>query len=224
MQVNFYIKEKFKDPSKLTQSQISKIGNVAKYLEEGYPRDYLIGNSEFYGRKFFVDQRVLIPRMETEVLIDTIKELNLSDGSILCDLGTGSGCIGISLAMLNESFIVFGVEISEEAILVARKNDLTYMKKNFFLIQSNWASCFQENSIDCIISNPPYICKKEQFKMAQNVTDFEPHLALFVDDNSPLIFYDAIKKIISLILNSNGLCFLEIKALPTPLIQSHFRI
>ena len=81
--VNFYIKEKFKDPSKLTQSQISKIGNVAKYLEVGYPRDYLIGNSEFYGRKFFVDQRVLIPRLETEVLIDTIKSLNLSDGSIL---------------------------------------------------------------------------------------------------------------------------------------------
>jgi Methylase of polypeptide chain release factors len=109
--INFYIKEKFKDSSKFTQSQISNIENVAKSLEEGYPRDYLIGNSEFYGRKYFVDQRVLIPRPETEVLVDTIKSLNLSDGSILCDLGTGSGCIGISLAMLNESFIVFGVDI-----------------------------------------------------------------------------------------------------------------
>ena len=79
----------------------------------------------------FVDQRVLIPRPETEVLVDTIKSLNLSDGSILCDLGTGSGCIGISLAMLNESFIVFGVDISEEAILVARENDLTYIEKKF---------------------------------------------------------------------------------------------
>ena len=84
--INFYIKEKFQDSSKFTQSQISKIENVAKSLEDGYPRDYLIGNSEFYGRKYFVDQRVLIPRPETEVLVDTIKSLNLSDGSILCDL------------------------------------------------------------------------------------------------------------------------------------------
>ena len=159
--VNFYIKEKFKDLSKLTQSQISKIGNVAKYLEVGCPRDYLIGNSEFYGRKFFVDQRVLIPRVETEVLIDTIKSLNLSDGSILCDLGTGSGCIGISLAMLNKSFIVFGVDISKDAIQVARKNDLIHDKKNFFLIQSNWGACFQKDSIDCIVSNPPYIDKDD---------------------------------------------------------------
>ena len=80
--INFFIKEKFQDSSKFTQSQISKIGNVAKYLEEGYPRDYLIGNSEFYGRKFCVDQRVLIPRVETEVLIDTIKNLNLSQKDI----------------------------------------------------------------------------------------------------------------------------------------------
>ena len=129
--INFYIKEKFQDSSKLTQSQISKIENIAKSLEDGYPSDYLIGNSEFYGRKYFVDQRVLIPRPETEVLVDTIKSLILSDGSILCDLGTGSGCIGISLAMLNESFIVFGVDISEEAILVAKKERPNLHEKKF---------------------------------------------------------------------------------------------
>ena len=203
--INFYIKEKFKDSSKFTQSQINKIENVAKSLEEGYPRDYLIGNSEFYGRKYFVDQRVLIPRPETEVLVDTIKSLNLSDGSILCDLGTGSGCIGISLAMLNESFIVFGVDISDEAILVARKNDLTYMKKNFFLIQSNWASCFRENPIDCIISNPPYIDKDDS-----HLEDLkhEPLLAL-VSELHGLEAFEIISQQAKQLLKKDGLLLLE---------------
>ncbi len=173
--INFFIKEKFQDSTEFTQSQISKIEDIAKSLEEGYPRDYLIGNSEFYGRKYFVDQRVLIPRPETEVLIDILKSLNLADGSILCDLGTGSGCIGISLAMLNENFIVFGTDISEDAIRVARKNNLTYKKKNFFLIQSNWASCFQKDSIDCIISNPPYL-DKDDYHLAD--LKYEPISAL----------------------------------------------
>ena len=203
--INFYIKEKFKDSSKFTQSQINKIENVAKSLEEGYPRDYLIGNSEFYGRKYFVDQRVLIPRPETEVLVDTIKSLNLSDGSILCDLGTGSGCIGISLAMLNESFIVFGVDISEEAIQVARKNDQTFMKKNFFLIQSNWASCFQENSIDCIISNPPYIDKDDS-----HLADLkhEPSLAL-ISKLHGLEAFEIISQQAKQLLKKDGLLLLE---------------
>ena len=203
--VNFYIKEKFKDPSKLTQSQISKIGNVAKYLEVGYPRDYLIGNSEFYGRKFFVDRRVLIPRVETEVLIDTIKSLNLSDGSILCDLGTGAGCIGISLAMLNKSFIVFGVDISLDAIQVARKNDLIHDKKNFFLIQSNWGSCFQKDSIDCIISNPPYIDKDDPHL---GDLEYEP-LSALVSNLHGLEAFEIISQQAKKILKKGGLIIFE---------------
>ena len=203
--VNFYIKEKFKDPSKLTKSQISKIGNVAKYLEVGYPRDYLIGNSEFYGRKFFVDRRVLIPRVETEVLIDTIKSLNLSDGSILCDLGTGSGCIGISLAMLNKSFIVFGVDISIDAIQVARKNDLIHDKKNFFLIQSNWGACFQKDSIDCIISNPPYIDKDDPHL---GDLEYEP-LSALVSNLHGLEAFEIISQQAKKLLKKDGLILFE---------------
>ena len=116
-----------------------------------------------------------------------------------------SGCIGISLAMLNESFIVFGVDISEEAITVARKNDLTYMKKNFSLIQSNWASCFQENSIDCIISNPPYIDKDDS-----HLADLkhEPLLAL-VSELHGLEAFEIISQQAKPLLKKDGLLLLE---------------
>ena len=203
--INFFIKEKFQDSSKFTQSQTSKIEDIAKSLEEGYPRDYLIGNSEFYGKKYFVDQRVLIPRPETEVLIDILKSLNLADGSILCDLGTGSGCIGISLAMLNENFIVFGVDISEDAIRVARKNNLTHRKKNFFLIQSNWASCFQKNSIDCIISNPPYIDKDDSHL---GELEYEPSSALVANLHG-LEAFEIISQQAKKLLKKGGLILFE---------------
>ena len=203
--INFYIKEKFQDSSKLTKRQISKIENVAKYLEEGFPRDYLIGNSEFYGRNFLVDESVLIPRPETEVLIDIIKSLNLSNDSVLCDLGTGSGCIGISLAMLNKSFIVFGVDISDDAIKVARKNNFIYQEKNFFLIQSNWASCFQKDSIDCIISNPPYIDKNDY-----HLEDLkhEPLLAL-VSGSKGLEAFEIITQQAKQLLKKDGFLLFE---------------
>ena len=203
--INFYIKEKFQNASKFTKNQISEIKNVAKNLEDGFPRDYLIGNSEFYGRKFFIDQSVLIPRLETEVLIDIVKSLNLSDDSIFCDVGTGSGCIGISLAMLNKSFIVFGVDISEDAIQVARRNNLINKERNFFLIQSNWASCFQKDSLDCIISNPPYIDKNDP-----HLADlkYEPFLAL-VSNSDGLEAFEIISQQAKKLLKKDGLLLFE---------------
>ena len=107
--------------------------------------------------------------------------------------------------MLNESYIVFGVDISDEAILVARKNDLTYMKKNFFLIQSNWASCFQENSIDCIISNPPYIDKDDS-----HLADLkhEPLQAL-VSELNGLEAFEIISQQAKQLLKTDGLLLLE---------------
>ena len=203
--VNFYINEKILDASKLTISQKNKIKNVAKYLEHGYPRDYLIGNSEFYGRKFFVDKRVLIPRQETEVLIDAIKSLNLSDNSILCDVGTGSGCIGISLATLNKSFVVFGIDISQDAIQVARKNNLINEERNFFLIQSDWASCFQKDSIDCLISNPPYIDKSDP-----HLEDLkhEP-LSALVSNSNGLEAFKIISQQAKQLLKKNGFLLFE---------------
>ena len=203
--VNFYIKEKFQNSSKFTKNQISKIKNVAKNLEDGFPRDYLIGNSEFYGRKFFIDQSVLIPRSETEVLIDIVKSLNLPDDSIFCDVGTGSGCIGISLAMLNKSFIVFGVDISIDAIQVARKNDLIHDKKNFFLIQSNWGSCFQKDSIDCIISNPPYIDKDDPHL---GDLEYEP-LSALVSNLHGLEAFEIISQEAKKLLKKGGLILFE---------------
>ena len=203
--LNFYIKEKFQDSTELTQSQINEIKNVAKIMEDGFPRDYLIGNSEFYGRKFSVNQSVLIPRIETEILIDVVKSLSLPDGSILCDIGTGSGCIGITLAHINKSFIVFGVDISKNAIEVAKKNNLSNIENNFFLVQSNWASCFDENSIDCIVSNPPYIDKNDPHLVD---LQHEPSLALVSESNGFQAF-EIISKQATKLLKKDGYLLLE---------------
>ena len=203
--LNFYIKDKFQDPAELTQNQINEIKKVVKLLEDDFPRDYLIGNSEFYGRKFYVDQSVLIPRAETEILIDVVKNLNLPDNSILCDIGTGSGCIGITLALMNKSFIVFGVDISENAIEVAKKNSLSNKENNFFLVQSNWASCFLENSINCIVSNPPYIDKNDP-----HLEDLqhEPPLAL-ISESYGLQAFEVISKQAKKLLKDGGFLLLE---------------
>ncbi len=203
--LNFYIKDKFQDPAELTQNQINEIKKVVKLLEDDFPRDYLIGNSEFYGRKFYVDQSVLIPRAETEILIDVVKNLDLPDNSILCDIGTGSGCIGITLALMNKSFIVFGVDISENAIEVAKKNSLSNKENNFFLVQSNWASCFLENSINCIVSNPPYIDKNDP-----HLEDLqhEPPLAL-ISESYGLQAFEVISKQAKKLLKDGGFLLLE---------------
>lgn len=180
-------------------------------LQQNEPIQYILGRSCFFGLEFLVTPSVLIPRPETEELVAwVVKHYNKSKSLRILELGTGSGCVAITLAKEFPNAHVYAMDISFEALKVARANaqknqvDITFFKGDILNFNS------PHKDFDIVISNPPYICKKEEFKMAQNVTDFEPHLALFVDDNSPLIFYDAIKKIISLILNSNGLCFLEI--------------
>ena len=155
------------------------------------PLQYVSGVADFYGRRFRVAPGSLIPRPETEELVDLIVKENQIEKPKVLDVGVGSGCIAIALA-LELKGEVFGTDISEEALSIARSN-ADRLNVTVDLIQSNILSeHLPVNELDILVSNPPYIPQKEFEKMAKNVTDYEPKLALFVPDDDPLIFYKRI--------------------------------
>lgn len=182
-----------------------------KRLKSNEPIQYVLGYTHFFGHKFKVSSSVLIPRPETEELISWIFECyNKNDSIKILDLGTGSGCIAITLAKYFSNSKVFALDISSDALKIARTN----AKKHDVEISFNKADILNlkivNENYDLIVSNPPYVCKNEISKMAPNVLEHEPHLALFVEDSTPLIFYEAIKQITLSNLSSKGFCFLEI--------------
>ena len=134
------------------------IEKFLKQKEEGIPLDYILNSSKFYEYEFFVDSRVLIPRPETEIIVDYVNNHFSSSINVL-DAGTGSGCIGISIALQNPSFKVYGSDYSEDAIGVAFTNKYNLEVKNFSLILADWLSCFKTKCFDLIVSNPPYIAE-----------------------------------------------------------------
>jgi release factor glutamine methyltransferase len=198
--------------------------NIIERINSHEPIQYILGETEFYGRKFLVNESVLIPRPETEELvkyiIDTRKNLisHISSQrrtvpiSQVLDLGTGSGCIAISLAKELPDSQVFAYDISEKALEMAQKNAELNNAKVIFekvdILDSPFSILHSPFSI--IVSNPPYVTKQEIERMQKNVLDFEPHLALFVEDVDPLIFYEAIADIAWNNLNNNGLVAVEI--------------
>ncbi len=134
------------------------IEKFLKQKEEGIPLDYILNSSKFYEYEFYVDSRVLIPRPETEIMVDYVNNHFSSPINVL-DVGTGSGCIGISIALQNPSFKVYGSDYSEDAIDVALTNKNNLDVKNFSPIHANWLSCFKTKCFDLIVSNPPYIAE-----------------------------------------------------------------
>lgn len=198
--------------------------NIIERINSHEPIQYILGETEFYGRKFLVNESVLIPRPETEELvkyiIDTRKNLisHISSQrrtvpiSQVLDLGTGSGCIAISLAKELPDSQVFAYDISEKALEMAQKNAELNNAKVIFekvdILDSRFSILHSPFSI--IVSNPPYVTKQEIERMQKNVLDFEPHLALFVENSEPLIFYEAIADIAWNNLNNNGLVAVEI--------------
>lgn len=189
--------------------------DIQERLLQHEPIQYILGKADFYGLKFQVDRNVLIPRQETEELVywilETIqKEIKHSNLTIL-DIGTGSGCIPITLKKKMPQLNVSAVDISPEALTIAKSNAALYKTPIEFiqtdiLNQNDWQ---QFRQFDIIVSNPPYIPLREQAVMFPNVTGFEPHLALFVQDENPLIFYDAIADFAKIHLNANGYLFFE---------------
>ena len=187
-------------------------------LSEGTPIQYILGKTFFYHLELEVNPAVLIPRPETEELVAMIlKNLTLLRSSALTvskilDIGTGSGAIAIALAKNMTNAEVWATDVSEEALETAKKNAIQCKVKVNFLphdILHDEVSFLPDN-LDVIVSNPPYIPHSEQKKMHRNVVEYEPETALFVPDENPLLFYDAIAKTAQKILRKGGVLYFEI--------------
>ena len=191
----------------LNKSQLSKIKQIVAELKTHKPIQYILGKTEFYGLKIKVNEHTLIPRPETEQLVDWILKENFVTA---LDIGTGSGCIPIALAK-NTDAKVLAIDVSEDALLIAEENaknnevEIDFIHQD--ILQTNYLQ-----KVDLIVSNPPYVLESEKEKMQENVLDYEPELALFVEDKNPLIFYKKIASLAFNFLNENGKLFFEINA------------
>lgn len=182
--------------------------SVLEGLKAHKPIQYLLGEAFFYGSVFRVNEAVLIPRPETEELVDWILEMPAIATAVI-DFGTGSGCIAISLKKHLEDASVTAVDISEEALRIASENArINQTEVNF--IHADILTFQSAAKFDIIVSNPPYITERERAAMAQNVLAHEPHLALFVTNERPLLFYEAVADFALRNLKENGSLFFEI--------------
>ncbi|MHB8206886.1 peptide chain release factor N(5)-glutamine methyltransferase [Mucilaginibacter sp.] len=200
----------------ITIEQAERLNTILTRLQTGEPVQYLLGHTEFYGLPFKVNPSVLIPRPETEELVDwaltSVGSCKLAVSNIL-DIGTGSGCIAISLKKNLPNTSVSAIDISSGALETAKQNaDLNEVKVDFIQddILNSKISGQGNEKVEVIISNPPYVTLYDKTQMHTNVTDFEPHSALFVPEDDPLIFYKAIADFALNNLIDNGLLFLEI--------------
>ena len=188
-------------------------GGFLNELKKEVPIQYLLGKTNFYGLDFEVNENVLIPRPETEELVEWIINEN-KDGKSkkikVLDIGTGSGCIAISLAKNLPNVEVYGIDVSKKAIETAKRNainnnvDIIFMYQN--ILDTDVLAC----NFDIIVSNPPYVRNLEKEEIKKNVLDYEPHLALFVDDNDALVFYRKIAALAKSGLKENGKLYFEI--------------
>lgn len=198
----------------LSQFIKDKVDMILKRLVNHEPIQYIFNEAYFQGLTLKVTPDTLIPRPETEELIDIIvKENNQSDLHVL-DIGTGSGAIAIALAKSLKFPIVDAIDISQKAIDIAQENAKAHKVKINFFIRDILSAEIPTNSVyDIIVSNPPYITVREKDSMEPNVLDYEPHTALFVPDNDPLMFYRAITHYAVYALNPGGRIYFEINSL-----------
>ena len=195
----------------LSPQQESLLESALKRLAGGEPLQYVIGSTPFCGLTFHVDSRVLIPRPETAELVEWVAQ-DASDHGTLLDIGTGSGCIAISLAHRLTGWNVQGWDISDVALEVARENSrLNGTDVEFHKVDILNAS--EDCKFDVIVSNPPYVMESEKGQMEDTVLDYEPHTALFVSDTDPLLFYRAIAEFGHKALNPGGKLYFEINPL-----------
>ena len=208
----------------LSLSKLRKTEDIVARLKNNEPLQYILGKTEFYSLPFLVTPEVLIPRPETEELVEWILSDSLPEKPYILDIGTGSGCIAVSLAKKTPDATVDAWDNSEKAISVASQNAiLNNVKVNFFnqdvlkviqdvfkVNQDLLKEASSTISYDIIVSNPPYICESEKKDIEKNVLHFEPHNALFVSDENPLIFYKRIAEISFAILKNGGKLYFEI--------------
>jgi release factor glutamine methyltransferase len=197
--------------SHFSDAQRQKIEDIVSRLQKNEPIQYIIGVTEFYGLSFRTTPDVLIPRPETEELVEWILLENAEcEGVSILDIGTGSGCIPVVLAKKMSGAIVSAWDISEKAIAIAIENAQQNDVNVHFVQQDVFAPFSLETTFDIIVSNPPYVLEAEKETMSENVLDFEPHIALFVPNDNPLLFYERIADIAIKHLASKGKLYLEI--------------
>ncbi|MFC4268831.1 peptide chain release factor N(5)-glutamine methyltransferase [Polaribacter marinivivus] len=219
----FYLIEEYLDlqridfslqPNKIIENtDFLKFEKALNRLKKEEPIQYILGKTEFYGYPFLVTKDTLIPRPETEELVEWVLqklEFQKKKKTSILDIGTGSGCIAISLAKKNKNLSVSAIDISKEAIEIAKQNaklnevNINFIEKDILLTKE------LETSFDVIVSNPPYVRELEKVEINNNVLQNEPHSALFVSDSNPLIFYSKIADLAKNHLTKNGLLFFEI--------------
>ena len=217
---------------RLSESEMLKIHFAVKDLLKNKPIQYIIGETEFCEFKFKVNENVLIPRPETAEMIYKIvnespslqvskspsqsqsqsQSSTANSQKLILDIGTGSGCIAISLAKMLPESHVYALDISEKALVVAKENakindaNITFIQDDIFTM----AKTMTQTKFDIIVSNPPYVRELEKADMRDNVLKWEPHKALFVSDDNPLIFYRKILEFAKTHLNNNGEIWFEI--------------
>jgi len=191
---------------------VKKVEQIAARLLQNEPIQYILGETEFYGTKIQVNPSVLIPRPETEELVDHILNSRKTTPFSLWDIGTGSGCIPIAIKKQAPKSTVFASDVSLAALATAKSNarlnnaDVNFLENNVLAVRCNPLP----QKVDIIVSNPPYVREAERSSMEANVVDFEPHLALFVPDNDPLVFYKAIIQVAQFSLVDGGEVWCEI--------------
>jgi release factor glutamine methyltransferase len=205
--IDLVLKPDFEIPSKM----LPLLENALEGLKKEIPIQYILGKTEFYGLPFRVTSDTLIPRPETEELVEWIlNEVAPTKKTQIIDIGTGSGCIPISLAKHLPNATIFALDISKEVLTVAKQNATLNEVAIQFIEKNILQTTHLPQRFDVIVSNPPYVRDLEKIEIKKNVIENEPHLALFVTDDAPLLFYEKIADLAAKYLTKNGLLFFEI--------------
>lgn len=203
----------FRKDDIVSENDAARLQDILQDLKKSRPIQYILNKADFYGEFFEVNEAVLIPRQETEELVDLIIKTHATSSHLkVIDIGTGSGCIPIILSKYLNQAQVTTVDISKEAIHTAKKNAQSLGEPVHFINADilEWDYVFSDQQYDIIVSNPPYITPNEKQQMQQNVLAYEPELALFIEESAPLIFYDVISSFALKHLAPNGDLYFEI--------------
>ena len=209
----------------LDSNQLQKLKFALAELELGKPIQYVTNQAFFLNNDFYVNDSVLIPRPETEELVkwvlDDINEYKITSPHLM-DIGTGSGCIAISLAKANREIKLTAIDLSKEALIIAKKNASKHKVKIDFVQEDIQSLSHLNRTFDIIVSNPPYIHPDEKKDILPNVLNHEPHMAVFTPNNDPIYFYRLIINFASKVLKSLGGLYLEINPKFLELLKSNF--